>query len=245
MARASEVRNGRRPGRGKKELSGRVVVAWDVETCPLPLGHLSEAQRRRYEKDLASLQRREPSLSGEEASRKARSLSGFLGWICCISAVRGRLDREQRRSSPAYEPVSFTAARPERERGMLEAFWETIRSFPGGTLWCTFNGKRFDVPFLTQRTAFHDLEPTRGDILDTYPYRHDPHIDLSWAWPGSYALDDLCGHLDVPSPKAELDGAGVWKAVEEGLIDDVAAYCERDVVATLRCARRLRHLLRR
>lgn len=241
MANASKL--SAKHTRGRRRLSGRVVVAWDIETCPIPLEQLSSSQQRRYEKDLARLRKREPTLSEEEASKKTRALSGFLGWICCISAVRGRIS-EKRNPSGHQEPVSFTAARPAKEASLLEAFWESIQGFPKGTLWCTFNGKRFDVPFLTQRTTFHGLEPTRDDLLNTHPYRHDPHIDLSWAWPGSYALDDLCGHLSVSSPKGEMDGSKVGVAVEEGRIQEVSSYCERDAVATLRCAQRLRHLLR-
>lgn len=65
----------------------------------------------------------------------------------------------------------------------------------------TFNGKRFDVPFLLARSARHRAEPTQRRLLDTYPFRHTPHADLACVWPRMCSLEDLCDLLSVDSPK--------------------------------------------
>ncbi len=213
------------------------IVAWDIETCPQPLSAFTEAQRARYEQELAYQRERRPELSEDEASRLARSTHPFLGWICCISAVSGTL-----RDGP-NRPVSWTAETPDAEDGLLAAFWEAVARFPRGTLWVTFNGKRFDVPFVEARSAQHGIAPSRADLTNTYPYRHRPHADLARLWPQHYALADLCELLGIASPKARLDGSQVARCVADGRIDEVSAYCERDAVSTFECLRRVPYVL--
>lgn len=215
--------------RSRQHRTSAPLVAWDIETCPLPLDSLTPAQERRLGKEAVRLRRQDPELSEDEASRKARSLSPFLGWICCISAVRGSLSGEVR------VPRSWSCSEPSGEAELLRSFWSEVVAFPESTLWVTFNGKAFDVPFLLGRSVHHRLAPTQRRLLDTYPYRHRPHADLARVWPYRCDLDGLCDHLGVPTPKDGITGAGVARAVEAGRIDEVVRYCEGDVVATLAC----------
>lgn len=209
----------------------RTVVAWDIETCPQPLDSLSEMQRKRYERELKYKLNQKPDMDEGEASRLVRSVHPFLGWICCISAVSGTLE------GGPNKPVSWMAEDPDEEGALLERFWEAVASFPPDTVWTTFNGKRFDVPFVEARSVRHGLMPSRRDLLDTYPYKHRPHADLARLWPVHYALGGLCSLLGVPSPKGAIDGSQVARCVDEGRIDAVARYCEEDVVATFACLR--------
>lgn len=213
------------------------IVAWDIETCPQPLAALTPPQAARYEKELAHRLERRPGSDEDEVSRLVRSVHPFLGWICCISAVSGAPD------DGPNTPVSWTAVTPDEEAELLRRFWEAVAGFPRRTLWVTFNGKRFDVPFVEARSAVHGLAPSRSDLIDTYPYRHRPHADLARIWPLHYSLDGLCGLLGVPSPKDAFDGSQVAGYVADGRIDAVAAYGERDVVATYACLRGLKHWL--
>jgi hypothetical protein len=132
-------------------------------------------------------------------------------------------------------PRSWIASTYEDEKTVLESFWDAVDRMPSHALWVTFNGKQFDVPFLTARTAHHGLMPTRTDILNTVPYRHKPHADLSTLWRPHYGLDDMCVHLGIESPKSDMDGSRVAQAVADGRLDAVARYCEQDVIATLEC----------
>lgn len=212
-----------------QEAAALTIVAWDIETCPQPLESLTDAQRARYEMELDYKLGRTPDMDEADASRLVRSVHPFLGWICCIAAVSGTLD------GGPNEPVSWTAASMGDEAALLQAFWQAVDRFPKGTVWVTFNGKRFDVPYVEVRSAAHGITPTRHDLRNTYPYGHKPHTDLAWLWPQHYSLEGLCGLLDVPSPKSGVDGSDVADLVADGRMDDVAAYCERDVVATFRC----------
>lgn len=221
------------------------VIAWDLETVPLPEASLSDVQRQRLALATAHEQRRAPDLPAAEANRRAASLHPFLGRICCLSAARLGPDGRPAR------PKSYTAATPADEADLLRAWWADAARLPRGTRFVTFNGKRFDADWLRVRSAAHGLAPARRDLLDTYPYNHRPHADLARAFGCVHSLDDLCDLLAVdradvgPSPDGgpPICGATVAEAVAAGRMAAVARYCEADVRATLDCYVRIADLL--
>jgi DNA polymerase elongation subunit (family B) len=206
-----------------------LFVAWDLETCPFDFDTYTDAQNERYDTELRIRSNRRPDEPRSSSSRLVRSVHPFLGWICCISAVSGTAE------GGPNQPRSWTAATPDAEDVLLSRFWDAVAGFNGSVTWVTFNGKRFDVPFLTARSLHHGIAPTRGDLLDTYPYNHRPHADLSNLWPQHYRLADLCDLLGVDSPKKDIDGSQVADAVAEGRIEEVAQYGRADVQATFAC----------
>lgn len=205
----------------------RPIIAFDIETAPQPLARLSERQRRRHDLLLEDELRRSPDGDREDLSRKVRSLHPMLGFICCISVLRA-----------GGEPKSYTG-RIQNESDILTAFWADLARLPQRVLWVSFNGKRFDADWLRVRSAAHGLTPSRRDILDRYPYNHEPHCDLARVFECRAGLGDLCDLLGVENPKSEMDGGGVAEAVEAGRLADIARYCEADVRATLACYERL------
>src|SRR5690606_25397971 len=191
-----------------------MLIAWDIETCPLPFASYSETQRKRLEQQLIASGA--PGASpDDEPALKARSLHPALGWICCLSVTRAD------RSGRVYTPKSYLAAIPGEERALLEAFWNDVARFGDRKItWITFNGKRFDVEFLLTRTLYHGLFPTRADLLDQYPYSFTPHCDLMTVWCRSaMRLEDVCELLGVESPKQGMDGSRVGHAVADGRVD--------------------------
>ena len=212
-------------------------VAWDIETVPYNLSTLSPQQHRRYEAELAYRMSRDETQNEDDVSRLVRSTHPFLGWICCIAVAffggDGRIQTKSR-----------AATGPDEEHRLLQDFWTNIAAYPSGVQWVTFNGKRFDVPFVQARSLVHSLTPTRTDISDTYPYNHRPHADLMTVWPSlHYRLDELCHHLGVSSPKGEMSGSGVAESIAAGRVEEVAMYCEADAKATLQCWQAARMLI--
>ena len=218
------------------------VIAFDIETCPLPREALGPRAVRRLAL-LVGRDRQRHERSGEpfdeaEATRRAQSLHGALGWVCCASFVRLGADGLPRK------PRSFSTASPVGEHDLLQTLWETLARFPRAVRWVSFHGKTFDVEFLATRSAAHGLAPTRRDLLHRHPFVDRPHLDLAGLWRRSdMGLADACELLGVASPKTSgavpLDGSGVAQAVAEGRLSDVVAYCERDAVATLQAYRAL------
>ncbi len=229
-----------------------LVVAFDVETCPLPDDRLGPRARRRLAMLLAADARRRAAPHGwdaprdaaaddaaADAERRARSLHGALGWVCCVSLVRLGPD-----GAPCA-PRSFSAAHPDGEAALLADLWATLARLPGAVRWVSFCGKTFDAEFLATRSLAHGLAPSRPDLLHRHPYVHHPHLDLASLWRRTdMGLADLCELVGIASPKhgpgdAPVDGSGVAAAVADGRLADVVAYCERDAVATLHAYRAL------
>ena len=214
-------------------------IAWDIETCPNDLDTLTPAQKNRYDLELAyKLNNSHVERTREEASRLVRSVHPFLGWICCISLVHGYEGGTNR------TPISFTAHTQGEEEALLRSFWERVKEYRSrSVIWVTFNGKRFDVPFVVARSARYGIKPSRSDITDTYPFNNKPHTDLSGLWPMHYGLEELCEHLEVDVSKNGMDGSQVAGAVAEGRINDVKRYCEADALATLQCLQAAPHVV--
>ena len=129
------------------------------------------------------------------------------------------------------------------ERELLAEFWKLVKPFD---LQITFNGKQFDFPFLQIRSAVLGIRPTIH--LDTRRFSRQPHYDLREVLTHNYlqrhgSLDFFCALFDIPTPKGALSGEKVGDAYREGRLDEIAAYCEADVVATAALYDRVKDIL--
>ncbi|MFQ5720401.1 MAG: ribonuclease H-like domain-containing protein [Acidobacteriota bacterium] len=128
----------------------------------------------------------------------------------------------------------------EDERALLREFWDLVRSFQ---MQVTFNGKQFDFPFLLMRSAVLGITPTVR--LDCRRFSRHPHYDVREMLTHFYlnrhgSLDFFCELFGIPSPKTGLSGAQVGEAFAAGRLDEIAAYCEADIVATAALYRRIK-----
>ena len=204
--------------------STRWYAALDIETCPLPAEQFDATQFQRLEQQAAYFAEKD-GLDAEAARSKAANLHPLLGWVCCVSVAIGE--------GPEVKRVkSWTAASPDEEAALLSEAWTCLGRL-GSAAWITFNGKRFDAPFLRLRTLAHGLDVPDLGIFNLYPYSDRPHCDLMRVCERFvFGLSDLCALLGVESPKGECSGASVAEFVAAGDMDAVRRYCERDVVAT-------------
>lgn len=106
------------------------------------------------------------------------------------------------------------------------------------------NVSSFDLRFLTQRFIVHGIRPPHviSRAAQAKPWEQDKVFDTMVQWSGvgqRVSLDKLCVALEIPSPKGDITGATVAAAVAAGRIDDVAAYCVKDVEAVRAVHRRM------
>ncbi len=129
----------------------------------------------------------------------------------------------------------------DSEAELLARFWAFVAENTPA-LYVTFNGKRFDVPYLNVRSAFHRLRPSV--VIPAEPDTRQPHFDVREVLEGGDrrrrgGLDYFCAVFGIPSPKIEMAGAEVGSAFDEGRLDDIIRYCLSDCRATLALYERL------
>ncbi|HXV60712.1 MAG TPA: ribonuclease H-like domain-containing protein [Vicinamibacteria bacterium] len=204
-------------------------IVLDIETVGQGAEDVPE---RALEYLFRSLERDQPD--PEELERRREDLVSRFGLdpttgrVVCVGTLDVETSREQ-----AFVEAS--------ERALLESFWQWL-SDRKPTLLITFNGKRFDVPYLEIRSAIHGIEP--GRTLSTIR-----HIDLRQTLEGDErrrrgSLDYFCAIFGIPSPKTELDGSRVEEAFGEGRIEEIARYCLEDCRATAALYKRLKPFCR-
>lgn len=99
------------------------------------------------------------------------------------------------------------------------------------------NVSSFDLRFLMQRYIVNGIKPhiLIKRAAEAKPWESEKVFDTMVQFSGvgnRISLDKLCMALSIPSPKGDMDGSMVSKAVADGKISEVAAYCKRDVEAT-------------
>lgn len=222
------------------------TVVFDIETVSFPWLELDPLQREkltRYSEDHEDFLRR----------KAGGSFSPYTGKIVVIAMLNPETGKGIVWYEALGEPVSRTAEDGLfeyvgcSEKEMLADFWVALSKFDRVV---TFNGRTFDGPFLSVRSAIHALTPSKN--LLGYRYSMETHVDLLevLTFQGAVSRDQTptlhsaCVAFGIPSPKtAEMHGYAVGDAYREGRLSDVADYCRKDVEATAALYRRLESTL--
>jgi DNA polymerase elongation subunit (family B) len=215
----------------------------DIETAGLPWDSLDDAQKTYLLKN---------ARTEEERDRLPETLSlwPLTGKIIVVAMLntgtgRGRIWYEKAggRSEELSADRLFTFV-GDREEVLLAEFWKAMRRFQR---FVTYNGRRFDGPFLMLRSAVLGIPVTRN--LVGYRYSIRPHTDLLEAITffgasRKWNLDFACKAFGVESPKEQgMDGFSVGPYYRAGRLREIAVYCRRDVEATARLYAKLEKTL--
>jgi DNA polymerase elongation subunit (family B) len=211
------------------------TVVFDIETVGLPWLELDPLQREAMTRGTSD---------GEEYRKKKdwRSLSPYAAKAVVIAMLnpdtgQGKIwyEEEGGRSCVKSEDGLFERIGLS-EKEMLEEFWDTLSRFDRVV---SYNGRSFDGPFLSVRSAICGVAPTKN--LSGYRYSMAEHVDLlevltfngATDWKSRPSLHAACVAFGIPSPKsAEMHGYAVGDAYREGRLAEIADYCRRDVEAT-------------
>ncbi|SFF09077.1 ribonuclease H-like domain-containing protein [Sunxiuqinia elliptica] len=157
-----------------------------------------------------------------------------FGKIICISAgvVTQRLGERVYRVKSFYD---------DNEKKLLAQFNDMLNKFMShsGKRVCAHNGQEFDYPYIARRTLINGLPlPKALDIAGMKPWEvKDKLMDTLQLWKfGDYknytSLNLLCAVFNIPTPKDDIDGSQVAQVYyEDGEIDRVIRYCEKDTLA--------------
>ncbi|MDA1264472.1 MAG: ribonuclease H-like domain-containing protein [Planctomycetota bacterium] len=214
--------------------SQRLTVVFDIEVAGFPWEEVDEITR-------GYLLEREKDPSRREALPERTARMPGLGKVIAIGLwivehERGFILLEgDSAAEQTWEKVPNSKIFRGDETALLQKFWDIVGFKPYPRL-VTYNGRGYDGPILTIRSAQLGVKPSRNLV----PYRYDigDHCDLQdvlcfqGATRDRYSLDYWCRRFDVDSPKGSIDGSQVARAYRDGRIEDIGEYCLRDVRAT-------------
>ena len=155
-------------------------------------------------------------------------LDGAFGQVCVVGF-------QLTEDSPALAVYS-----PDDEAFVLNQFNAELDEIPrrlwSATTLVGHNVLNFDLRFLLQRYMVNNIRPHAIINVAAQAKAWDGKVYDTMTQFAGYgnriSLDKLCMALGVPSPKSEMDGSMVGQYVADGYIDEVVAYCKKDVLAT-------------
>lgn len=222
-----------------KKLLLKNLLFLDIETVPehAAFDELSEEKKKLW--DLKTQYQRKEDYTPEEFYDRAGIWAEF-GKIVCISvgyfASKGDLR--------TFRITSFHG----EEKKLLLDFRNLLENHFGSPqhILCAHNGKEFDFPYIARRMLIHNIElPGKLDLFGKKPWEV-PHLDTLELWKfGDFkhytSLKLLCNVLGIPSPKDDIDGSEVRDVYyNDGNLDRIILYCEKDVVAIAQIILKLR-----
>ncbi len=197
-------------------------LALDIETVPAAdLSEYSEAVQEKVQQKIARVQERNPDFDFNYFA----STHGDFGKIICISM--GYITGEKIKLKSLYG---------HDEHAILEEFNQITASIRG--VFIHYNGLNFDIPFILQRMAHHNIAPLSDRFTNLRRYSTDYHFDLmmiyyNWDMQKVLPLGVLAELHGIPSPKEDLSGDKVLQAYRNNEWERIVRYCEFDVATTL------------
>lgn len=197
------------------------VLVWDIETIPDISGFA--AANNLFDKTAAEVR----AAMGDKFPKH------IYHSIACIGALIAHHDGDQWVVDALGAP--HVGERSEKE--LIASFVDRIAELTPQLV--TFNGSSFDLPVLRYRAMTHSIAALG---LSTRPYFNrytDDAIDLcdvlsSFTPAAKSSLHELCRVMGIPGKPEGIDGGEVEKYFRDGRIQDIADYCESDVVNTYR-----------
>lgn len=224
-------------------------LVFDIESAPIPLAEFDEVQQEylmkwaeEEETTEAQEQKREELLQG--MAFNAMTAQVIAIGMLNVESNKGRVyyqSPEQDSWSSDDEMVLFEGG---TESEILERFWDDIKAYDR---FITFNGRKFDCPFLMIRSALYGIKPSRN--LMGYRFDAKTHCDLleQFTFYGTtrkYNLDFYCRTFGIESPKSHgISGFDMGEMYESGRHREIAEYCLGDVVATAELYRHWKNTL--
>ncbi|MCX6761468.1 MAG: ribonuclease H-like domain-containing protein [Candidatus Moranbacteria bacterium] len=173
-----------------------------------------------------------------EEVKKKLALSPLTGEIVTIGMLNPETrkgivlfqNKEEEKSEFEENGIQYESG---SEKAILEKFWELVKNYDQVI---TFNGRSFDGPFLSLRSAKHEIHPAKN--LFGYRYDHKTHCDLLeqltfYGATRRYTLDFYAKYFGIKSSKDEgTTGSMVGELYQAGKYLEIARYCARDLVTT-------------
>ncbi|MCC5924160.1 MAG: 3'-5' exonuclease [Crocinitomicaceae bacterium] len=177
----------------------------------------------------------------EEIYQERAGILAEFGKIVCISCGFVRETRTGRE-------IRLTSFAHDDEETLLKKFAALVNEHfntPAHVL-CGHNAKEFDFPYIARRMLINGVTlPDTLNLAGKKPWEVN-HLDTLELWKfGDYkhftSLPLLCHIFKIPTPKDDISGADVARVYyEEGDLDRIKVYCEKDVAALIQLFLKMR-----
>ncbi|MEN0049411.1 MAG: 3'-5' exonuclease [Bacteroidota bacterium] len=228
------------------------ILFLDIETVSeqAEYEHLSDRFKTLWKKKCRSIIRQydvpiEDAQAAELYIEKAGIFAEF-GKIVCISVGIIYRDGE---GKLGLRLKSFAS---KDEQALLKDFSQLLDQYynnPSVHFMCGHNIREFDIPYICRRMVVNALPFSNLlQLSGKKPWETRYLLDTLELWKfGDYkhytSLNLLAAVLDFPTPKDDIDGSQVGRVFwNEGDVDRIATYCEKDVLATVQLFLRYRRL---
>lgn len=226
------------------------VMVLDIETAPIVrhFEDLSPAMQEMWTEKASRIAKTGEQSDGISQFEKAGIFAEF-GRVVCISSAFFQPNHNL--PSPYEYQLRMKSFFGTEERTILNAFNQVLSNYmdPRQNFLCAHNGREFDFPYIARRTLINGLAlPDALDIAGKKPWETNHLLDTMQLWKfGDYkhftSLPLLAAIFNIPTPKDDLDGSEVGHAFyQEGDVERIAHYCEKDVIATSRLLMRFKGL---
>ena len=153
--------------------------------------------------------------------------------IACIGALIAHRDNDHWVVDALGAP--HVGERTEKE--LIASFVDRIDELKPQLV--TFNGNSFDLPVLRYRAMTHSIAALGLSARPYFNRYTEDAIDLcdvlsSFSPQAKATLHELCRVMGLPGKPDAIDGSDVYKYFREGRIQEIADYCETDIVNTYR-----------
>ncbi len=218
------------------------VLVLDLETVPMVEDYesLPEDLQPLWDEKAARINRPDESKTPEDLFSRAGIYAEF-GRIVCISfGIFNKIDQPISGDDHQYQ-FRIKSFSGEDERKILINFIELLDNHfkPNQHYLCAHNGQEFDFPYLARRILIHGFKiPDMLDIAGKKPWETKHLLDTMQLWKfGDYkhftSLKLLTTIFNIPTPKEDIKGSDVHRVFyEEGDVDRIVEYCQKDVLAT-------------
>ena len=228
------------------------ILFLDVETVSIHpnFDELDPRGKGLWQQKIGYMARRDDHEWDEEDFAKSygdkAAIYAEFGKVIVISAgIIGTVDQ----SGPTLRIKSFYG---HDEKDVLTQFSNVLeKNFndPNTHVLCGHNIREFDIPYLCRRMIINEVPlPGLFNLTGKKPWEIKYIADTLELWKyGDHknytALDLLAYTLGIPSPKENMDGSKVGHAYwQEGRLEEIKTYCERDVVTVAQVYLRLQQL---
>lgn len=211
------------------------TLVFDIETVGEDYSKLAKADQKYL---LESLEKDKPPKEAKERTG-LYPLYGFVAFVGMMNPTSGK-GKVLGLTKKAFKPEdkNFDYEKCKDEAGILNRFWEIASGYEQ---FVTFNGKRFDVPFLIFRSLINKVK-VLTDINKT-----GRHIDLAQSISPygvrMFRLEAICRALGISDPKEKgVSGLHVAKLYKGKKYKDIVDYVARDAVSTAELYKRWREI---